>query len=220
MRFVCFFPISPPPLLNSILSEYKRWQSIPNRRHSITATMLNHLHKIQSDKDQDSYLPAFFDWLVLGIHTGHRKSEWCQDASDFNKTTTFSKTIKNTPTAIIAADFNLSYKPTSHSSSTSSPKVNTYLVQITWRLQKNGQNDQIVSFAYNYDTPHLYPGRAAERMLARTKRLQFPSQFSLAIYKPQYKKFNYLIFTYPSHILHIFFTPKSKNPYNIKQKSL
>ena len=173
-----------PPLLHSILSEYKRWQSIPNRRHPITTTMLNHLHKLQSNQDQDSYLPALFDWLILGIHTGHRKSEWCQDASAFKKTSTFSKTVNNTSTAFMAEDFALSHKPISHSSPHSQSQEYNYL-QIKWRFQKNGQ---IVSFAHTYDNPHLSPVRAAERILSRAKRLQLPPQAPLAIHKTQLKK--------------------------------
>jgi len=187
-----------PPLLHSILSEYKRWQSVPNRRHPITTTMLNHLYKLQSDQAQDSYLPALFDWLILGIHTGHRKSEWCQDASTFTKTSTFSRTVKNTSTAFLAADFILSHKPISQLSSHSQTQENNYL-QIKWRFQKNGQNGQIVSFAHTYDNPHLSPVRAAERILARAKRLHLQPQAPLAIYKQHLKKSSAPSYSYIFH---------------------
>jgi len=205
-----------PPLLNSILLEYKRWQSIPNRRHPVTTSMLNHLHKLQANQDQDSYLPALFDWLVLGIHTGHRKSEWCQDASGFKKTSTYAKTVKNTSTAFIADDFILSHKPTSQPSSHPHLHENNYL-KITWRFQKNGQNGQVVSFAHTYDAPHLSPVRAAERILGRAKRLRLPNHAPLAIYKNPLKKSSSTSYT---HILHTQVEKSlqylAKNVYNIK----
>jgi len=167
--------------------------------------MLNHLHKLQSNQDQDSYLPALFDWLVHGIHTGHRKSEWCQDASDFKKTSTYSRTVKNTSTAFIAGDFVLSRKPTLQLSHHQNLQENNYL-QITWRFQKNGQNGQVVSFAHNYDTPNLSSVRAAERILARAKRLH------LHEHAPQYTNLH-------SKNIHLHYIPtssilRSKNRYN------
>jgi len=201
-----------PPLLRSILQEYKRWQSVPNRRHPITTTMLNSLYKRQSSEHEDSYLSALFDWLVLGIHTGHRKSEWCQDASEFKKSNTISKTVKNTSAAFIAADFRLSSKPSTSSSTNS----NHNYLQIMWRFQKNGQNGQIVSFAHNNKNPHLSPVRAAERILQRAARLHQPAHLPLAIYSSKSKSDSK---SPPSYLFHTQIEKSlqhlAKNVYNI-----
>ena len=171
-----------PPLLQSILHEYKRWQSIPNRRHPVTLNMLDYLYKRQLHKHSDSYDCALYDWLVLGMHTGHRKSEWCQDTTEFRNSNSFSLSVQKTSTAFIAQDFKLSYKPTPQESSPISPLQPNYL-EITWRFQKNGQNGQVVSFAHNYKHPHRSPVRAAERILARARRLSHPDDHPLAIFK-------------------------------------
>ena len=173
-----------PPLLHSILHEYRRWQSIPNRRHPVTLNMLHYLHKQQLNLHQDSYGCALFDWLILGMQTGSRKSEWCQDASEFRRTNKISLNIDNTSSAFIAEDFTLSHKSFSYETTTSSPSQQPNYLQIKWRFQKNGQNGQTISFAHNYKTPHLSPVRAAERILQRAQRLRQPNHLPLAIYSP------------------------------------
>ena len=170
-----------PPLLHSILHEFQRWQSIPNRRHPVTLNMIDYLFTLQQHKHPDSYDCALYDWLVLGLHTGHRKSEWCQDTTSFRNSGSFSRSIKNTSTAFIAQDFRLSYKPTPHESSSPTVPRPNYL-EIQWRFQKNGQNGQVVSFAHNYKHPHRSPVHAAERILKRAKRLSNPADHPIAIF--------------------------------------
>ena len=189
-----------PPLLHSILQEYQRWQSIPNRRHPVTINMLEFLHKHQLNLHQDCYECALYDWLVLGMQTGQRKSEWCQDATEFRKSNTFSRSIKQTSIAFTQNDFSLSYKSTPHESTSQHPHRPNYL-QITWRFQKNGQNGQAVSFAHNYRHPHLSPVRAAERILTRATRLSQPAHSPLAVYAPGSTKTKLLPPT-PMYIFH------------------
>jgi len=160
--------------------------------------MITHLYELKLTESEDSYLSALFNWLVLGIHIGHRKSEWCQDASDFKKTNYISKTVKNTSAAFFAADFSLSFKPSKSDSSTNISTSKNYL-QIMWRFQKNGQNGQIVSFAHNYDNPHLSPVRVDGRILQRAKRLHQPADLHLAIYSPASKKTSSSMSTYLFH---------------------
>jgi len=149
--------------------------------------MLHFLHEHQLVQHPDSYECALYDWLMLlGMQTGQRKSEWCQDATEFRKQNSFSRSIKQTSLAFIREDFLLSYKSTPHESTSQPPHRPNYL-QITWRFQKNGQNRQSVSFAHNYKHPHLSPVRAAERILTRATRLSQPAHSPLAVYAPTLK---------------------------------
>jgi len=116
-----------PPLLQSILHEFQRWQSIPNRRHPVTINMIDYLYKIQMHKHPDSYDCALYDWLVLGMHTGHRKSKWCQDTTAFRNSGSFFLSVQHTSTASIAQDFKLSYKPTPYESSSTTSQQPNYL---------------------------------------------------------------------------------------------
>jgi len=186
-----------PPLLDSVLLEYKRWQSVPNRRHPVTISMLNSLYQTQKSLHQDSYLSALFDWLVVGMQTGQRKSEWCQDLPNFKKTQKVALSVQSTPLAFIADDFVLSSKPIPSSSNISSdhPPPHFNYLTITWRFQKNGQNGQAVSFSHDYANPHLSVVAAAERILLRAQRLHQPHHLPLAVYA-QPKQ------TTPSYIFH------------------
>lgn len=153
---------------------------MPNKRHPVTTAMLNTLHKKIQTLPEDSYLSALYDWLVIGMQAGQRKSEWCQDASLFRKHKSVALSVKKTPLAFIAKDFTLSSRPSSQHQPSESLPYN-YLT-ITWRFQKNGQNGQQVSFAHNYSNPHLSPVLAAQRILARAKRLDQHPDSPLAIY--------------------------------------
>jgi len=160
--------------------------------------MLDYLYQVQKTLHQDSYLSALYDWLVVGMQTGQRKSEWCQDLPDFKKTHNVALSAKSTPTAFIADDFELSYKPTQSSPTLhpehSLPHMN--YVTITWRFQKNGQNGQAVSFSHDYANPNLSVVRAVERILLRAKRLNQPSTMPLAVYaRPKSTKPTYIFHT-------------------------
>ena len=66
------------PFIQNILKEHKRWESIPNRREPLTYLMVQHA-ALEASKNlpvsQDSLGHALYDWFVLGMVTGFRRSE-------------------------------------------------------------------------------------------------------------------------------------------------
>jgi len=100
------------------------------------------------------------------MQTGHRKSEWCQDTSEFRKKNSISLNIKQTSSAFIVVDFILSHKSSSYETTSSSPsQCPNYL---------------------NYKHPHLSPVRAAERtlhvLIGSNNHHIFTSQSSLPLH--------------------------------------
>ena len=75
--------------ITNVINEHKRWESMPNRRESLTYRMVDYLftmvHNGSSPKLDDSSA-TLADWLILGMQTGMRKLEWCQDRYVLSKT--------------------------------------------------------------------------------------------------------------------------------------
>jgi len=168
-------PLQFPPMLKCVIDEQKRWQQVPNRREPLTTRMIDSLHNKISSSHPDSLASALYDWLVLGIQSGLRKSEWCQDASLFSTTATFARNVDNSSKAFISSDFHFESK---HASS-----ILPYdYVTIQWRFQKNSQNGQTISFAHDFAHPHRSPVLAALRIIQRAKRLQVPHHHPIAVF--------------------------------------
>jgi len=139
----------------------------------------------------DSFDAAFFDWIVIGIQAGFRKSEWVQDTHQFLTTGQFNLNRDGSSTAFIASDFSFttmlpSQKITHPSSSTSYSQVH-----LTWRVQKNNQNNQRISFNHNFTNELFSPVLAAQRILDRASRLQVPSHHPVSVFI-QDKKLQYM----------------------------
>ena len=70
---------------------------MPNRREPLTYTIVDHLYYIAytvtSLSQNDCSDAALSDWLFLGMQTGMRKSEWCQDRYIVHKTQKVLKKI-------------------------------------------------------------------------------------------------------------------------------
>ncbi len=66
------------------------------------------------------------------------------------------------------------------------------VVKITWRIQKNRQNDQSITLATDKKFPDLCPVRSAIRMVIRARHLQQPDDLPLAMYKTKQGKHLYL----------------------------
>ena len=68
--------------IKDFLSEVKRWESVPNRRETVTVKMVPHMCDKHKSKHLDSPDSVLCDWNVLGIFYGFHLSEWAQKASD------------------------------------------------------------------------------------------------------------------------------------------
>eukprot|EP00957_Ditylum_brightwellii_P056171 4258407-Ditylum_brightwellii.AAC.1 len=52
---------------------------MPNRQEPATFEMILHMCKMAKKEHEDSCMAAFRDWLIVGINTGMRKSNWAQE---------------------------------------------------------------------------------------------------------------------------------------------
>ena len=72
--------------ITNVINEHKSWKSISNRREPLTYIMVDHLYHsaypADSSLPNDSSSAVLADWLILGMQTGMRKSEWYQDPSE------------------------------------------------------------------------------------------------------------------------------------------
>ena len=175
-----------PPLIQDILTKHAKKESVPNRREPVTVNMLNHWNTLAlASPDIDSLESSQFDWFVLGMLAGFRKSEWLQDTYEYKKTKTFQTNIDHTTRAFIAQDFEILALPTSNISHDKKPPHKNLQLQICWRFQKNNQNGQKITFVQNTNNPRFCPVLAAQRILARAKRLNIPTTAPLAAYKKE-----------------------------------
>ena len=184
-----------PPLVQDILTEHSRWESIPNRREPVTMEMVRFWQKRASTAHQDSFDDAFFDWMVIGIQAGFRKSEWVQDSHHFRSTGQFSLNRDGSSKAFLASDF--SFTPLSPAQKLNHPSSSTphSQVNLTWRFQKNNQNNQRISFNHNFSNESFSPVLAAQRILDRARRLQVPPHHPVSVFFFKTKKYNSCITT-------------------------
>jgi len=185
-----------PPLVKDILAEYKKWEEVPNRREPLTIDMLTYLQKIAILSHPDSYNAAIFDWLLIGIFAGFRKTEWMQDSHVYKTTGTYQKVSKDgSARAFIASDF--SFSPFSPSQINLAQKSSTPHGQlhIKWRYQKNGQNGQVISYNHNILNEDFSVVLAAQRILRRAQRLQVPDDQPISVFS------NSKTFTFLHHVL-------------------
>eukprot|EP00957_Ditylum_brightwellii_P140285 10689151-Ditylum_brightwellii.AAC.1 len=52
---------------------------MPNRQEPLTVDMILHVCNLADRHEKDSLMEALRDWLIVGIYTGNRKSEWAQE---------------------------------------------------------------------------------------------------------------------------------------------
>ena len=80
------------PYIEAVLKEHLRWETVPNRREPLTYDMVDYAYmSLRTSMIQDTnFLPdsleeCICDWLILGMQTGARLSEWCQDHKKLRK---------------------------------------------------------------------------------------------------------------------------------------
>ncbi len=68
----------------------------------------------------------------------------------------------------------------------------THFVKITWRIQKNHQNSQLITLAAEIDRPKIFPVCSAMQLVLRAKWLNQPNDMPIAVYKTKKGKVIYL----------------------------
>jgi len=93
-------------MIRSVVKEHHRWEKMPNRREPITTKMVEFWIDRAKSADPDSFVSAMADWMIIGIKTGMRKSEWAQDTSIKTKSG-FNENLDGSCRAFINDDFTL-----------------------------------------------------------------------------------------------------------------
>eukprot|EP00957_Ditylum_brightwellii_P164598 12532300-Ditylum_brightwellii.AAC.1 len=52
---------------------------MPNRQEPVTVAMVLQMCKRAKNEHEDFFIAAFRDWLIIGMYTRNRKSEWDQE---------------------------------------------------------------------------------------------------------------------------------------------
>jgi hypothetical protein len=130
----------------------------------------------------DSEHRTLFDATTIGRYLGPRVSEFAQTTDktvDYHVYPSGRKVIK----AFIANDFqfiDVTGQVIIELSDTSIDVVDR--VRVTWRIQKNRQNNQKVTLSCDKSNPTICPVLAALRLVLRARRLSQPDSMPVACY--------------------------------------
>ena len=95
--------------ITNVVNEHRRWETMPNRREPLTFLMVERLFSLSygctSTAVNDSLEAALTDWFIIGMHTGTRKSEWCQDRYILQKNGNVIKNRDGSSSAFVLDDF-------------------------------------------------------------------------------------------------------------------
>ena len=96
-----------PELLRSLYHEASRWEKMPNRAEPLTPDIVEFFHTRAQSAHENSAIAAIADWMILGLQTGFRVSEYAQSHSSMTKPLheTVTKNVDSTSKAFIASDF-------------------------------------------------------------------------------------------------------------------
>ena len=169
-----------------VLKELTKFESVPNRRECFTDEMLEEFFKEHLAAQKDSLEDCFYDWLALGRYTGYRRNEWAQSRK------LSYEHIDNDPDllprAVIDGDILFFDEMGSLLDKIPANEKRAFRIDVCWRVQKNGQNNEVISFWRDDIDPRWCPVRAAWRITARAKRLGIPPNQPLAQYVDHKRK--------------------------------
>ena len=183
--------------ITNVINEHKRWESMPNRREPLTYSMVDHLYHISYNKNpplsSDCLEAVLADWLILGMQTGMRKSEWCQDRYLLQKTQTVQHNRDGSSSAFIFEDFTFEGHRGYRIPNLRHQAISTaHILKLKWRFQKNGNNGEVLTYMCNASLPHRCPVQAAIRIRDRAIRLGVPPELPIAVFQNSQGKSQYI----------------------------
>jgi hypothetical protein len=171
------FPIPANPLnrenmTSKLIHMREREEIIARRRSPLSKEMFVEIANQAFKSDRDSAISVVFDWITLGRVAGFRVAEYAQTTQ--NKVDEFEYASGNRVIkAFIPSDWHFYNKKgrliTVHSlDGLADPPTK---MKLTFRIQKNRQNGQSITFVADDKHPNICPVRAAYRIFLRAKRL-------------------------------------------------
>jgi hypothetical protein len=141
------------------------------------------LRKSNVSRSPDSEQPTLFNLVVVGCYIGPRVSEYAQTTDksvDYHVYPSGKQVIK----AFTANDFRFFDKNSQAITDLSHASINVVdRVPITWRIQKNRQNNQTVTLSSDKANKEICPVLAALRLVLRARRLAHPDSMPVACYQ-------------------------------------
>jgi hypothetical protein len=166
-------------LINNLIKE----EDIARQRSPLDSKMYAEmLRRSNASRSLDSEHHTLFDATTIGRYLGPRVSEFAQTTDktvDYHVYPSGRRVIK----AFIANDFQFideTGQVIIELSDTSIDVVNR--VRVTWRIQKNRQNNQKVTLSCDKSNPTICPVLAALRLVFRARRLSQPDSMPVACY--------------------------------------
>ena len=166
-------------LINNLIKE----EDIARQRSPLDSKMYTEmLRRSNASLSLDSEHRTLFDATTIGRYLGPRVSEFAQTTDktvDYHVYPSGRKVIK----AFIANDFqfiDVTGQVITGLIDTSIDVVDR--VRVTWRIQKNRQNNQKVTLSCDKANPTICPVLAALRLVLRARRLSQPDSMPVACY--------------------------------------
>jgi hypothetical protein len=176
-------------LLNNMLRE----ENITRQRAPLANKKIAELHQTATaSKCKDSVSDLLFDVVTLGRYIGPCLSKYAQTTQDKVNYHTYpsgTTVIK----AFIVNDF-IFYNDRKRiiEESNKYSLQQARFVKITWQIQKNCQNGQLITLAAESDQPEICPVRSAMGLVLCARRLNQPDDMPIALYKTKKGKVIYL----------------------------
>ncbi len=139
--------------------------------------------KATANKCKDSVSDLLFDIVALGRYIGPCLSKYAQTTQDKVNHHTYPSG-KTGIKAFIANGFIFYNERKGIMKKLNKDSLQrARFVKITWQIQKNCQNSQLITLAAESDQPKICPVCSAMRLVLRARRLNQPDDMPVAVYK-------------------------------------
>lgn len=166
------------------IKEIQRWENIPRRRAPMTKGMLKRLAVWISTSLFFSLLSVLFDWFVLGLHVGFRRSEYAQQKGCQGLWNIELIPHSQYPKALLDSDFEFfghNRRRMTHAEAIAAP-LTVESVDICWRYQKNKNHGEKKTVVVDRELPLLCGVLASIRIIDRARKLNLPPGHPVCVY--------------------------------------
>jgi len=175
---------------DTILKAVKRYEDEPKRCRMITDGMMQWLIDQSQTAGPDSETHAINDWIILGRYTGFRAAEWSQ--TTLNSYTRIDDCPGQPARAVTRNDFSFLGANERRLTDRELDDRHILYLAVKWRLQKNGNNGQEITFAGDPTSPNYSATRAGHRIYQRSIRLGMSPDEPMAVFKDKRGKVKFI----------------------------
>jgi hypothetical protein len=182
------------PPIAALLTDYKRWEKVPNRKEPWTPELQRNLDDfVQAQTPEEfSLLQVLSDFTATGLYTGCRVSEYAQTSGVMRRMGKHAlDRVDNSSVAFTLHDikFFKGKRPITHHVLASCASINVALemvdsVTVTWTTQKNQIRGESKSYHKNQKCPGLCPVYRFLRIILRfIKLMGHTTDIPVSIYR-------------------------------------